>query len=176
MEVVLKREHVGVQLYATSQALPDPALHMQMASTLGRQGQLLALLCQPAEVQGCVPIPAHARVWGVDSGVRHSVGGSDYGAVRVGAFMGLAVAHAEAKRAAADTPSSSASPAGSSGSPLGQALAGGHLVHVAPSLYQSALAQALPEELGGQEFLERYGPHLDSVTSVDPAKRWGGWW
>lgn len=26
-----------------------------------------------------------------DAGIRHSVGGSDYGAVRVGAFMGLSI-------------------------------------------------------------------------------------
>ena len=37
----------------------------------------------------CVKIPSHVRFWGIDSGVRHSVGGSDYGCVRVGAFMGL---------------------------------------------------------------------------------------
>jgi hypothetical protein len=29
--------------------------------------------------------------WGIDSGIRHSVGGADYGSVRVGAFMGLAI-------------------------------------------------------------------------------------
>jgi hypothetical protein len=29
------------------------------------------------------------RFWGIDSGIRHSVGGSDYRSVRVGAFMGL---------------------------------------------------------------------------------------
>jgi L-arabinokinase len=51
-----------------------------MACTLGQQAQLLALQCQPAEVQGCVPLPPHLRLWGIDSGLRHSVGGSDYGA------------------------------------------------------------------------------------------------
>ncbi len=62
-----------------------------MAVTLGRRHSLLALLCQPAEVQGCVELPPHVAVWGVDSGTRHSVGGSDYGSVRVGAFMGLRI-------------------------------------------------------------------------------------
>ena len=41
----------------------------QMAVTLGRQGQLLALLCQPAELQEAVPVPNNIRFWGVDSGV-----------------------------------------------------------------------------------------------------------
>lgn len=62
-----------------------------MASALGQPSQLLALLCQPAEVQGCVPLPRGLAVWGIDSGLRHCVGGSDYGAVRVGAFMGLRI-------------------------------------------------------------------------------------
>ena len=41
----------------------------QMASALGRDGRLLALRCQPAEVQGSVAIPHHIKFWGVDSGV-----------------------------------------------------------------------------------------------------------
>ena len=41
----------------------------QMAVALGRQNQLLALLCQPAEVQPSVAIPPGVRFWGVDSGV-----------------------------------------------------------------------------------------------------------
>jgi len=63
----------------------------QMASALGEAGWLLGLRCQPAEVEGAVHIPEHLRFWGVDSGIRHSVGGSDYGAVRTGAFMGLKI-------------------------------------------------------------------------------------
>ena len=63
----------------------------QMASALGRRGQLLSLLCRPAHVQPDVAIPQGVRFWGVDSGVRHSVGGSDYGSVRCATFMGRAI-------------------------------------------------------------------------------------
>lgn len=63
----------------------------QMASALGEAGSLMALCCQPAEVERPVHIPQHIRFWGIDSGIRHSVGGSDYGAVRTGAFMGLKI-------------------------------------------------------------------------------------
>lgn len=62
-----------------------------MASALGEAHSLLALLCQPAEVQAPVGLPPHVAVYGIDSGIRHSVGGSDYGSVRVGAFMGLRI-------------------------------------------------------------------------------------
>jgi L-arabinokinase len=77
----------------------------QMASAAGRKGQLMALLCQPAKVEAHVPLPPHIRLWGIDSGVRHSVGGSDcgagrsdyhqgrsdYGTVRASAFIGKAL-------------------------------------------------------------------------------------
>ena len=50
-----------------------------------------------------VTIPAGLKFWGVDSGVRHSVGGQDYGSVRAAAFMGLKIlssmAQAQAQQA-----------------------------------------------------------------------------
>ena len=51
----------------------------------------MALLCQPAEFQGSVRLPDGLGVWGIDSGIRHAVTGADYGAVRVGAFMGYRI-------------------------------------------------------------------------------------
>ena len=47
--------------------------------------------CQPAEVQGFVPLPASIGFWGIDSGIRHAVSGSDYTSVRTGAFMGYRI-------------------------------------------------------------------------------------
>ena len=60
----------------------------QMASSMGFPDALMAMDCRPAEVRGAVKIPPHLKFWGIDSGIRHSVGGADYGSVRVGAFMG----------------------------------------------------------------------------------------
>ncbi|KAI6680826.1 hypothetical protein NL676_034707 [Syzygium grande] len=61
----------------------------QMTSACGEADELLAMVCQPAEVIGLVEIPSHVRFWGIDSGIRHSIGGVDYGSVRIGAmFMG----------------------------------------------------------------------------------------
>ena len=62
----------------------------QMTCVCGATDSLLALLCQPAELQPPVPVPEGIAFWGLDSGERHAVGGSDYSAVRAGAFMGLA--------------------------------------------------------------------------------------
>ena len=60
----------------------------QMCSGLGEANALLALLCRPALiVQRAVCLPRGVRVWGIDSGNAHSVGGGDYGVVRAAAFM-----------------------------------------------------------------------------------------
>lgn len=43
----------------------------QMASSLGDEQALMAMSCQPAEVEPEVPIPPHLKFWGLDSGLRH---------------------------------------------------------------------------------------------------------
>lgn len=48
----------------------------QMTAACGEENRLLALLCQPAEMRGTIPIPNEMAFWGLDSGVRHSIGGS----------------------------------------------------------------------------------------------------
>ena len=41
----------------------------QMASSLGDEQALMAMCCQPAEVEPEVPIPHHLKFWGLDSGL-----------------------------------------------------------------------------------------------------------
>ena len=60
----------------------------QMCSACGEANHLLELLCQPADLKGVIPFPAELEVWGLDSGIRHSISGSDYRTVRTAAFMG----------------------------------------------------------------------------------------
>lgn len=60
----------------------------QMTAVFGERDRLLLLLCQPAELKRMITLPPQLMLWGIDSGIRHSVGGSSYGAVRDGAFRG----------------------------------------------------------------------------------------
>ena len=39
-----------------------------MTAACGEKGQLLELLCQPAELRGVFPLPDELAVWGLDSG------------------------------------------------------------------------------------------------------------
>ena len=135
----------------------------QMTSVCGEEGRLLTLLCQPAELQGVVEIPAGVSFWGLDSGVRHAVTGADYGSVRVGAFMGYRII-AELAGLKVE--------AGGRDGPVGieDPRWGGYLSNVTPSEFEQSYAAALPERIGGAEFLSRYAGTHDTVTRVVPTR------
>jgi len=63
----------------------------QMTAVFGERDRLLFMLCQPAELKRMITLPRQLMLWGIDSGIRHSVGGSDYGSVRAGALMGTRI-------------------------------------------------------------------------------------
>jgi L-arabinokinase len=139
----------------------------QMAVIAGRRGHLLALLCQPAELQGHVPLPRGLAVFGIDSGIRHAVSGSDYTAVRVGAFMGY--------RVIADL----------AGLPVRAGERPGH-VRVEDARWQGYLANVgseafgtydahVPNTLTGSVFLKRYGGTTDPVTTIDRDRCYAIW-
>ncbi len=132
----------------------------QMTSALGSEGQLLALLCQPAIVEGLVPIPNELAIWGIDSGIQHTITGSDYTAVRVGAFMGarliaetagLTITHLEPGRVAIDDPHWD-----------------GYLANITPDEFERQFAAHIPYTMVGADFLENYYGISDSVTDVNP--------
>jgi galactokinase len=120
----------------------------QMTCVCGDEHALLALLCQPAELQLPVPVPDDIELWGLDSGERHAVGSSDYGAVRTGAFMGLRI--------------------------LSEHLSvpGEYLANIAVDDFEQEFVRYLPEHISGDEFLDRFGATADSVTSVERGRRY----
>jgi L-arabinokinase len=133
----------------------------QMTSACGEEGRLLALLCQPAELLGTVALPRDLSVWGLDSGVRHSVGGGAYGAVRVGAFMGYRII-TELAGLKAEPNEETVS--------IEDARWGGYLANLSPSEFEQRFGARLPESLKGADFLESYGGTTDPVTRVEPGR------
>ena len=136
----------------------------QMASICGRAGELMSLLCQPAEFQGSVPLPQGLGLWGIDSGIRHAVTGADYGGVRVGAFMGYRIL------------------AELAGLPVRAGDREGHvrvddhrwhgyLANVGRETFRRFAAD-VPETLEGGAFLARYQGTTDLVTRVEPSRRY----
>ena len=136
----------------------------QMASICGEAGSLMALLCQPAEFQGSVPLPEGLGVWGIDSGIRHAVTGADYAAVRVGAFMGY--------RILADLAGLRVAPGEREAHVrVDDPRWHGYLANVGSAEFRRFAAD-LPDALDGDVFLARYQGTTDSVTRVDPGRRY----
>ena len=134
----------------------------QMASICGEAESLMALLCQPAEFQGTIRLPDHLHVWGIDSGIRHEITGADYGAVRVGAFMGYRIlAELAGLRVASGTREGHVQ--------VDDPRWGGYLANVGTGTFRR-FAPAIPESLNGAAFLARYQGTTDLVTRVDPSR------
>ncbi|XP_010256451.1 PREDICTED: L-arabinokinase-like isoform X2 [Nelumbo nucifera] len=156
----------------------------QMASACGEANKLLAMICQPAELIGLVNIPTHIRFWGIDSGIRHSISGTDYGSVRIGAFMGRKMI----KSIASSLPFHSLSIDNSHehvngkisdniekdhGEILEAEASLDYLCNLSPCRYESVYAKRLPESLLGEKFLEKYVDHDDEVTVIDLKRCYG---
>jgi L-arabinokinase len=136
----------------------------QMASICGEAGALMSLLCQPAEFQGSLRLPDALGVWGIDSGIRHAVPGADYGAVRVGAFMGY--------RILAALSGLHATPGAREGHvQVDDPTWHGYLANVGPGTFRR-FEPEIPVALNGGAFLARYQGTTDRVTTVDPARRY----
>ncbi|HCK12136.1 MAG TPA: GHMP kinase [Candidatus Latescibacteria bacterium] len=130
----------------------------QMTAVCGQEDELMALLCQPAELRGTIGLPEDIDVWGIDSGIRHHVSGSDYTSVRVGAFMGY--------RILAELAGLTATP----GDPIhvDDPRWKGYLANLSPSEFEQNYAQDIPPWDEGDQFIKNYGGTTDPVTQVDP--------
>jgi len=133
----------------------------QMTSAVGRRDRLLRLHCQPATVEGHVEIPPGFRFYGIDSGIRHAVTGSDYAIVRTAAFMGYRIiTDIVGLAVVADGPMVRVE------DPMWR----GYLTNINPQEFESRFVHRLPERMTGAEFLARYGGTTDPVTRVEPAR------
>ena len=115
----------------------------QMTAVFGERDRLLALLCQPAEIKNMIVLPPQLKLWGIDSGIRHSVGGSDYASVRAGAFIGHRIINQDT-----------------------------FLANISPAEFEAKYAARLPEHISGEEFLAHYKGTTDPVTSIDPHREY----
>ncbi|KAL5559262.1 hypothetical protein UlMin_035473 [Ulmus minor] len=150
----------------------------QMTSACGEANKLLAMVCQPAEVIGLVEIPSHIRFWGIDSGIRHSVGGADYGSVRIGAFMGRkmikSIASSILSRELPSPNGINIDELEADGVELLKSEASlDYLCNLSPHRYEALYAGMLPEAMLGETFTEKYDDHNDSVTVIDPNRNYG---
>ena len=132
----------------------------QMSVICGKKDELMSMICQPAELNEAVKIPDEVSFWGIDSGIRHSVVGADYGSVRTGAFMGYRII-AELKNL---------SVLNNGKVEITDEEWNGFLSNVTPTEFENEYRSKIPTEISGAEFLRKYGGTTDRVTKVAPEK------
>jgi L-arabinokinase len=131
----------------------------QVTSCAGHAGTLLELLCQPHDLRGTLRLPQGVRIVGMNTNVKHSVGGGQYGLTRCAAFMGhrLILAKMEDLGRAA-------------GRQLVADPTRGYLANLPLDDYKKYFRQFLPEQMIGADFLARFPQGtIDTATRVDPA-------
>ena len=136
----------------------------QMVSACGEENKLLALVCQPAELKGTISLPDEIEIWGIDSGIRHSVAGADYGSVRAGAFMGFRII-AEIARLRIENLENNLVK-------IADEKWRGFLANITPEEFEKDFKTKLPEKIAGAEFLEKYHGTTDKITVINPAKEY----
>lgn len=129
----------------------------QVTSVTGQEHTLLRLLCQPHELQPPVRLPEGVRVLGINSNVKHSVGGGMYGRTRCAAFMGHRIILEKIREMSA-----------AAGQTLERDPMNGYLANLDPEDFKTLFRPMLPESIRGLDFLEKYGPTIDQATAVHP--------
>ncbi len=157
----------GVELAAWTQwveiALTESACGImdQVAVIMGEQDAFVPMLCQPSQVYPLARLPQNLRIWGVDSGVRHAVSGSEYESARAATFMGYRylcdweglTVHLDESGAVKRW----VDPRWN-----------GYLANLTPSLFRARFEERLPEQISGAQFSLKYADHYDPYTKVRP--------
>ena len=129
----------------------------QVTSCYGKPGELLRMVCQPHELQRSLAVPAGVRFLGINSNVKHSVAGGQYGLTRCAAFMAHRVILEEMRRMG------EAAGRGLVADPMG-----GYLANLDPEDYKQFFRPRLPETIRGARFLDAYRGTIDTATTVQP--------
>lgn len=137
----------------------------QMSSSCGAENQLLSMICQPAELGETICVPENLAVWGIDSGIRHSVGAGDYGSVRTGAFMGYRIIADLAGLKVHETEINGVVE-------IEDAKWNGYLANITLEEFEKNYAAHLPKEISGAKFLDEFRGITDRVTNVLPEKNY----
>ena len=120
----------------------------QITVTSGRQGKLTHILCRPGSIMGEINIPSGTAFVGINSMVKHSVAGAEYGDVRIGAFMGKRIIN-QIRAKNGENPIQ-------------------YLTELAVDSFEKDYRHGLPETIVGSEFLAEYKSHDDPITEIQP--------
>jgi galactokinase len=133
----------------------------QITVVLGAQDHFVPLICQPCQPEPLVRLPAPLRIWGIDSGVRHSVAGIEYEAARAATFMGYALI-CNWENLPVEYDETGALPR------YTDSRWNGYLANLDLATYRARYENRLPEQMRGADFSTHHSVHLDPFTPVRP--------
>ncbi len=133
----------------------------QITAYCGKEGMLLPIICQPGQPLPPLRLPPGVEVSGIDSGVRHDVGGTQYRTARTGAAMGY--------RMISDLLRLMARPAGPGRVEIKDPLLNGYLANLEPTRFEREFVSRLPEQISGKNFLDCFSGVADPESTVDPS-------
>ncbi len=140
-------------------ALSASGVMDQFAVVMGDEDCFTPMLCQPCTPYPLVHLPKDLKIWGLDSGVRHSVAGIEYEAARAATFIGYQlICEFEGLKVTRDD----------SGvlSRYTDPKWEGYLARISPSLFREKYEDRLPKTIKGMEFLKLHPVHFDPYTPV----------
>jgi L-arabinokinase len=158
-----KGVELAVQTQWVENAIAESASGVmdQFAVVMGDEDSFTPMLCQPCIPHKLVKLPDGIRIWGLDSGVRHSVAGIEYEAARAATFIGYQlICEMEGlpvKRDDTGVLSRYTDP-----------LWDGYLARLSLSTFREKYENRLPIAMTGYEFMKTHPAHFDPYTPVRP--------
>jgi galactokinase len=131
----------------------------QLTSFFGEPRKLLPIVCQPDKMRKAISLPSDIVFIGMDSGIRHSVGGFSYADVRCASFMGYSII---------------ADSLGVRSKDIQEAIRandrsrlpyGGYLCNIPVTEFETKFKSLLPASMEGKDFLS-HSRTIDSATKV----------
>jgi len=137
----------------------------QVTVAAGTSTKILSILCQPDKILEFVSCPLNVSFVGIYTKVRRSTTSTAYVDTRTGTFMGLTILKAVfSSEADLDYEE------GSIARKISEALADNYLCNLSVQDFREQCEHLLPEQIQGDEFLDKYGETVDTATQVDPEK------
>ena len=137
----------------------------QVTAAAGTSTKILSILCQPDKILEFVSCPLNVSFVGIYTRVRRSTTSTAYVDTRTGTFMGLTIL-----KAAFSSEVDPDAEEGSIARKISEALTDNYLCNLSVQDFREQCEHLLPEQMPGDEFLDKYGETVDTATQVDPEK------
>lgn len=140
------------------------AIHV-VTATKGTPHHLVPLLCQNYAMPENIALPDHLTLWGIAVGQTQSASPPNHHDLHTSALMGYRMIADQA-----GLPAEHYTGSGQTVMRISDRRWRGFLANISPSEFARAYNDALPKQMGGADFLARYGGITDPRIQIDPTR------